>query len=152
LLELCFPSNNIGLNINLKDIPELDTTAILFSEKIGLLLQSKENLTELYKKNNVKCLKIGSIINEPKLIIKHHDFKTNLSIKEFRDKWFKTSYLLDSRQTLKKFAIKRKNNLGSQPLNYTFPRKFEGKLEEYPKEKIKAAIIREKSRNHKGNE
>ena len=147
LLELCFPSNNIGLNINLKDIPELDTTAILFSEKIGLLLQSKENLTELYKKNNIKCLKIGSVIKEPKLIIKHHDFKTNLSIKEFRDKWFNTSYLLDSRQTLKKFAIKRKNNLGSQPLNFTFPRKFEGNLEKYPKEKIKAAIIREKGSN-----
>ena len=92
-------------------------------------------------------MKIGSVIKEPKLIIKHHDFKTNLSIKEFRDKWFNTSYLLDSRQTLKKFAIKRKNNLGSQPLNFTFPRKFGGKLAKHRLKKIKAAIIREKGSN-----
>ena len=36
LLELCFPSNNIGLNIDLNVFSEIDSTAILFSEKLSI--------------------------------------------------------------------------------------------------------------------
>ena len=147
LLELCFPSNNIGLNIDLNDFSEIDTTAILFSEKLGLILQSNENLTEIYKKNNLKCFKIGSVTQEPILNIKNQNFKVNLSIEEYRNKWFNTSFLLDSKQRPEKFALERKNNLGSQPLNFIFPSKFNGKQKNFSKGKIKAAIIREKGSN-----
>ena len=50
LLELCFASNSVGMNIDFSGLEETDLVKILFSEKVGVVLQSKENLTASFNK------------------------------------------------------------------------------------------------------
>src|SRR5690606_12977795 len=66
-----------------------------------------------------------------------------------RDVWFKTSYLLDSKQTANGLAKVRYNNYKNQPLAYQFPANFDGKkpVIDGSKPRPKAAIIREKGSN-----
>ena len=48
-------------------------------------------------------------------------------IKEYRDIWYKTSFLLDSKQSKNGTALARYNNYKNQPLTYIFPSHFDGK-------------------------
>ncbi len=66
-----------------------------------------------------------------------------------RDVWYKTSYLLDQKQTANGLAKDRFDNYKNQPLQYTFPSHFTGKLPviDASKPRPKAAIIREKGSN-----
>jgi phosphoribosylformylglycinamidine synthase len=66
-----------------------------------------------------------------------------------RDVWYKTSFLLDKKQTANNLAQDRFDNYKKQPLQYTFPNKFTGKLPKINSKgtKPKAAIIREKGSN-----
>ncbi|MFN3757273.1 MAG: phosphoribosylformylglycinamidine synthase subunit PurQ, partial [Flavobacterium sp.] len=69
-------------------------------------------------------------------------------IVEYRDIWYKTSYLLDQKQTQNGLAANRFVNYKWQPLLYQFPSHFEGKLPLHEnKRKPIAAIIREKGSN-----
>ena len=45
-----------------------------------------------------------------------------------RDTWYKTSYLLDQKQTANGLAKARIDNFAKQPLQYTFPKHFTGKI------------------------
>ena len=64
-----------------------------------------------------------------------------------RDVWYKTSFLLDQKQTANCLAQDRFDNYKNQPLNYKFPANFTGKLPIIGKDRPKAAIIREKGSN-----
>ena len=44
LLELCFSSNEIGIDINLTHLGCEDSTKLLFSENTGIIIQSEKNL------------------------------------------------------------------------------------------------------------
>jgi len=70
-------------------------------------------------------------------------------VSALRDVWFKTSYLLDRKQSGDKNAKLRYDNYKNQPLKYTFPSHFDGKkpVIDAIKPKPKAAIIREKGSN-----
>ena len=79
-----------------------------------------------------------------------------LDIDHLRDVWYKTSYLLDRRQSFNGKAKERYENYKQQPLQMKFPRGFQGKLSQYgltahpssyTADKPKAAIIREKGTN-----
>ncbi|MCK5729433.1 MAG: phosphoribosylformylglycinamidine synthase subunit PurQ, partial [Draconibacterium sp.] len=74
-------------------------------------------------------------------------------IDTLRDLWFKTSYLLDRKQTKKELALQRFKNYKKHELNYNF-KNFTGKAADYGIDinrrkptGIKAAIIREKGVN-----
>jgi len=75
----------------------------------------------------------------------------NFWVDGLRDTWYKTSYLLDQKQTANNLAETRYNNYKKQPLQYTFPKHFTGKLpvisNENEKSRPKAAILREKGSN-----
>ena len=45
-----------------------------------------------------------------------------------RDVWYKTSFLLDQKQTANNLAQERFDNYKKQPLTYQFPTNFSGKL------------------------
>ena len=147
LLELCFPSLGIGLDIDLSALGEQDTARVLFSEKIGILVQSNENLTEFFDSAGIKCIKLGSVKTEATLSLKNHEFNSDFSIDELRRTWYKTSALLDAEQTEKNCSDDRFKNIDKQPLQYKFPASFSGKLKTTPTNKIKAAVIREKGSN-----
>ena len=59
LMEMCFSSLEIGMHIDLDELEEQDTSKVLFSEKIGLILQSKFDIESILKKEKIKCIRIG---------------------------------------------------------------------------------------------
>jgi phosphoribosylformylglycinamidine synthase len=66
-----------------------------------------------------------------------------------RDVWYKTSFLLDQKQTANGLAEARYKNYSQSPLSYTFPKHFKGKLPRIDSKspRPKAAILREKGSN-----
>ncbi len=153
LLEMCFAENNLGAKINLSSIEEKDIIKVLFSENSGIIIQTK-NPTEVEKEltvANINYHKIGNAVAEAQLEITNFDLQFN--IEEYRDHWFKTSYLLDQKQTANNKATDRFNNYKVQPLQFEFPKHFTGKLEDVvqlsgrAQSRPKAAIIREKGSN-----
>ena len=149
LLEICFADNNLGAALDLNAIGEEDTIKLLFSENAGVIIQAVDTSIEAaFKENGIDAVNIGLPSNSPTLSIKNAGVEINLNIDSLRDTWFKTSYLLDQKQTANDLAKSRFNNYKSQPLQYKFPTQFTGLL---PKIKVdnkpKAAILREKGSN-----
>jgi len=95
--------------------------------------------------------KIGKVVLGNELIIKNGGIEMGLNISSLRDTWFKTSYLLDTKQTAKGLAKERFENYKAQPLTYTFPKTFTGQLPSNATSSAgsrpKAAILREKGSN-----
>jgi len=150
LLELCFADVNLGANIDLTALNEADTTKVLFSENIGLVFQAKENDTIESVLNNaaISFSKIGTVTESDRLNIKNNNEAFSLSVSELRDVWFKTSYLLDQKQSGAIKAKERFDNYKNQPLAFVFPENFTGKKPVINcSKKPKAAIIREKGSN-----
>ena len=150
LLELCFANTNTGANIDLSELNEKDSIKLLFSENNGIIIQSKDDTIEsVLNENSVEFFKIGSVVEADRLNIKNNNDLYSLSVSELRDTWYKTSYLLDQKQTANNLAEDRYNNYKNQPLQYTFPQNFTGKLPKIDnsKPRPKAAIIREKGSN-----
>ena len=149
LLELCFADNDLGANLDLSDIGEQDIIKLLFSENIGVVFQAKDDSVENELKSaGVEFAKIGIPSSESTLKIKNKGIEIGLNIASLRDTWFKTSYLLDNKQTANGLAKDRYDNYKEQPLEYSFPSEFSGALPETPKvNRPKAAILREKGSN-----
>ena len=151
LLEMCFPTPDVGLNLELNALTS-DLIKVLFSENPGVVVQV-ENLqpvSSLLKESGVQFEVIGAVSDTRKLVTGNWQ----LEIDSLRAKWFSTSYQFDKIQRPKGHADKRKENIFKQKLEYKFQPKFDGKLTTYaldPKRKsksgIKAAIIREKGVN-----
>ena len=152
LLELCFANVNTGANLDLSSLGEKDSIKVLFSENAGIVIQSKDDSIEAsFSKNGIDAVKIGTVSDSHLLNIKNGDTDYSLSVSELRDTWYKTSFLLDQKQTANGLAQDRYDNYKNQPLQYTFPTHFTGKLpvisSEVEKSRPKAAIIREKGSN-----
>ena len=146
LLEMCFPNNNIGADIDLKLFGEKDLIKVLFSESLGLIFQAKSDVENIFEQNDINFLKIGNTNNSSKLSFKSLNEEIILDVNKYRDIWFKKSYLLDQRQSGKIKAKERFDNYKKQPLEFIFPKDFNG-IKPKNKNKIKAAVIREKGSN-----
>ena len=156
LLEMTFAQTELGLDLDLSAIHESDLTKTLFSQNPGLIIQVKGNgeAIKILEEDGIKFRKIGKLFSEHKVRIIDIHTKFVLDVGEMRDTWFKTSYLLDTKQSGEKSATKRFENYKLNALNFHFPLNFSGKYEQYgidPNRKtfsgIKAAIIREKGVN-----
>ncbi len=148
LLELCFADVNLGANIDLSGLGEADTAKVLFAENIGLVFQTKDASAEaILKEANVEFFKIGSVTSEATLNISNGSDTFDFDVAELRDVWFKTSYLLDAKQSGEEKAKERFDNYKKQVLDFTFPTNFDGKLPNFTGKRPKAAIIREKGSN-----
>ncbi|CAM4051484.1 phosphoribosylformylglycinamidine synthase [Flavobacterium weaverense] len=147
LLEMCFADVNLGAKIDFSVFEEKDIIKYLFAENIGIVFQAKDNATIEAKlnANGVAFYKLGNATNEPSLDFGH----CKLDIAKYRDIWFKTSFLLDQKQSKNGTAQQRFDNYKNQPLQYTFPTHFTGKspVIDNSKSRPKAAIIREKGSN-----
>ena len=95
ILEMCFAENNLGANIDLNKFEEKDLIRVLFSESLGLVFQGKTEIETILNENNIHFLKIGNVTNNSKLELKSDTTSLNLDVYNYRDIWFKTSYLLD---------------------------------------------------------
>ena len=147
LLEMCFADVNLGAKIDLSSFEEKDLVKILFSENIALVLQAKDDTTfeTTLNTNNIEFFKIGSVTSSTIVALGHLTF----DVPTLRDIWFKTSFLLDQKQSKNNKADERFRNYKNQPLHYLFPANFTGKKPEIDnsKPRPKAAIIREKGSN-----
>ncbi|MFT5864036.1 MAG: phosphoribosylformylglycinamidine synthase [Flavobacteriales bacterium] len=150
LLELCFADIDLGARLDLSDLGEADLIKLLFAENAGLVFQAKDASIEgVLKAAGVAFTKIGTVTSEPTLEIKNNGVALGLNIASLRDTWFKTSFLFDEKQTANGLAKDRFDNYKVQPLQYSFPTSFDGKLPtiDTSKPRPKAAILREKGSN-----
>ncbi|WP_286760547.1 phosphoribosylformylglycinamidine synthase [Salegentibacter sp. UBA1130] len=154
LLEMCFADTNLGADLDLTALNEKDSVKLLFNENCGIVFQAKDETAEqVLTDNNVEFFKIGKVTEGNELKIKNGAENLSFNIPEMRDVWYKTSFLLDQKQSGVDKATERFNNYKNQPLEFKFPYGFTGQLPfqsdllEKPTKAIKAAIIREKGSN-----
>jgi len=147
LLEMCFANTNLGATIDSTSFEEKDLIKILFAENIGIVFQAKNDLEleSKFNSNKISFHKIGKVTNQATLNFGPLSF----DIPKYRDIWYKTSFLLDQKQSKNGMAKARFENYKNQPLNFTFPTHFTGKkpVIDASKSRPKAAIIREKGSN-----
>lgn len=156
LLEMTFADNSTGAEVNLDVLGESDLIRVLFSEKPALVLQvadAKAVVAEL-SAAGVDAYDLGTVNTKRQFIVKACGVEFELLQDHLRDLWYKTSYLLDCRQSGEKKAAERYANYAQQPLQFLFPEGFKGSYSSLgidPKRRertgVKAAIIREKGTN-----
>ncbi len=154
LLEMNFPNRSGGMEIDLSLLPESDVVKILFAEKPAVVLQVKAAALSALQASAIVFYPIGKPTSHRQLSVTQEDLILDLNIADFRNKWSHTSFLLDAKQTLPKLAKLRYTNYTQQPLSYTYPQGFDGKLRNYgidldrkSSSGLRAAIIREKGVN-----
>ena len=149
LLEMCFADDKLGALIDLSSLGEKDTVKALFNENIGVVFQANAEVEATFAQHNIEIFKIGSAIDGDAFTVINGDDSLTFSVSTLRDTWFKTSFLLDSKQAKNGMAAARFDNYKNQKLQFTFPSHFDGKLPviDGSKPKPKAAIIREKGSN-----
>ncbi len=97
---------------------------------------------------DIEIFNIGKVVDGNTISIKNFNDNFNFNVSELRDTWFKTSYLLDQKQSKNGMAKARFENYKNQALQFEFPSHFDGKLPQLSTtNRPKAAIIREKGSN-----
>ena len=179
LLEMCFANTKGGMHINLHDIcKDGDVVKALFAENPGVVIEvsdvHKQEFKDFMEEQGVGFAKIGYPVEDSRSIVvvggsgtaaaqpteaterKEKAEATELcfDIEGLRDVWYKTSYLLDRKQSFNGKAKERFENYKKQPIEMQFNKDFKGTLAQYgisadrrEKTGIKAAIIREKGTN-----
>ena len=150
LLEMCFADVNLGADLDLTALNEKDVVKLLFNENCGIVFQAADaSVEKLFEDSNIQYFKIGTVTQTESLSIKNGDRSFKFNIPQLRDTWFKTSFLLDKKQSGTDMATQRFQNYKNQPLTFKFPENFDGKLPvlDASKPRIKAAVIREKGSN-----
>ena len=168
LLEMCFANRKGGMHINLHDIcKDGDIVKTLFAENPGVVIEvsdeHKQDFKDFMEEQGVGFAKIGYPVEDARtIVVKAGDIEQTFDIDALRDTWYKTSYLLDRKQSFNGKAAERFANYKNQPLEMVFPKSFTGKLSQYGlnpdrwkdsslftlhSSLPKAAIIREKGTN-----
>ncbi|MEN0082700.1 phosphoribosylformylglycinamidine synthase, partial [Flavobacterium lindanitolerans] len=149
LLEMCFADVNLAADFDLSNLNENDTVKVLFSENIGIVFQADASVETVLAQNNISFFNIGKVKDGNTVTIKNGSQNLSVDVAEARDTWYKTSYLLDKKQSGELKAKERFENYKKQPLQFKFPEHFTGKkpVIDASKPRPKAAIIREKGSN-----
>ena len=159
LLEMCFANTEGGMRINLHDIQGDDMVKALMAENPGVVVQisdkHKDEFKKLMEEAGVSYAKIGyPVPGERTIVVKKGDYEHIFDIDALRDKWYKTSWLLDKKQSMNGCADERYHNYKNQPVEMHFNDHFAGTLQSYgisadrrTPSGVKAAIIREKGTN-----
>lgn len=155
LLEMTFSVPDVGMNLDITSHND-DVIRILFSENPGVVLQvGDDNVAhDILRNANVDAVVLGEVTTKRSMEITSREGQFTLDIDSMRDTWFKTSFLLDSKQRPATIAEQRFKNYKHQKLEYTFPASFDGKFKSFgidPRRRsttgLRAAIIREKGVN-----
>src|SRR5574344_585098 len=158
LLEMCFANTKGGLDINFDALCGAEMVKILFAENLGIVLQIESKkldaVESVMDEEGVGFAVIGRPSEERSINIRRGKKNISIDINKMRDLWFRTSYLLDCKQSMNGCADKRYANYSKQPIDLKFNYNFTGKLSQFglnPDRRtasgIKAAIIREKGTN-----
>ncbi len=155
LLEMCFATQQGGMNIDLNSTGLNDPVKLLFSENPGVIIQVREDdgIEDILRKNGLRYYFIGRPSADRYLNISMIDHCYSFDIDFYRDKWYRSSFLLDTKQSGDKNAVGRYNNYKLQPVVFDL-KNFRGTFSslgiDHMRRKrtgINAAIIREKGVN-----
>ncbi len=151
LLEMCFADVNLGADFDISSLNEEDAIKVLFAENSGIVFQADVAVEAVLNENNIEFFTIGTANNSGTVTIKNNEDNFSFDVAQLRDVWYKTSFLLDQKQTANGLAQVRFDNYKKQPLRYQFPANFTRILPKNPNtsktSRPKAAIIREKGSN-----
>ena len=155
LLEMCFGNSKGGLQVKLDYLEGNSLVTNLFAENPGVLIQVKDrkSVEKVLEANGVGFARIAVPIEERRLEINKKKQAYTFSINDLRDVWFRSSYLLDKKQSGEACAQSRFNNYKNQALEFKFTDTFKGKFSQFGLSQdrkpsgVKAAIIREKGTN-----
>ena len=149
LLEMCFADRDMGASIDLSVLGGQDIIEKLFAENIAIVFQAKESAETVLAANGVDFYKIGTVTSKAILEVKNASESWDFDVDHLRDVWFKTSYLLDKKQSGPVKAKERFENYKNHVLKYNFPSQFDGKkpVIDSSKPRPKAAVLREKGSN-----
>ena len=158
LLEMTFANTKGGLNINLDKIKTDDLTKILFAENPGVVIQvandKRSEVKKFLEDEGVGYVNIGEPAEARTLAVQKNGQTFDFDIDALRDVWYKSSFLLDQKQSFNGKAAERYQNYKQQPLQWNMLPGFTGKLSQYSlnpdrreKSGLRAAIIREKGTN-----
>ncbi|MDD7095090.1 MAG: phosphoribosylformylglycinamidine synthase [Bacteroidales bacterium] len=158
VLEMTFANTKGGVNLDLDGMAEQDIVKVLFAENPALVIQVANNqcgkVERELAERGVKFIYIGEPSEERTVTVTQNGDEYMFFIDYLRDLWFKTSYLLDCKQSGNKLAKARFENYKKQPLRWRMPAGFTGKAADlgingfkHGKTGIKVAIIREKGVN-----
>ncbi len=150
LLEMCFGDTDLGAEIDLSGLQEEDRIKVLFAENSGVILQSDrpESVERLLNERRIAFHRIGKAVSGSAL--KFSKWSLEFDIDTYRDFWYRTSYLLDDKQTARGLARDRFENYKKQALQFRLPAHFDGKLRDHRASgslRPRAAVIREKGSN-----
>ena len=150
LLEMTFANNEGGMDIDLSALGN-DLISVAFSEQPAVVIQVKDKkVNELLDKEGIKYNVIGKPNGKRSINLKKGQEAYELDINALRDLWYKSSYLLDRKQSGETKAKERFENYKNQALKFDFG-SFTGKAKDLGIDMhrrtpsgVKAAIIREK--------
>lgn len=157
VLEMAFANEEGGVDLDANVLQQMGSgnpVAALFAEAPALVLQVAEEqvqkVLEMLASHQVTAFRLGSTTQGHTLQLG----TLTLTIPALRRLWFKTSYLLDIRQSGAQKAKERFESFDKTPLHYMFPAWFTGRMDlreqalaqcqQQGKSLPKAAIIREK--------
>ena len=166
LLEMTFANTKGGMDIDLSSFSGEDIVKNLLAENPGVVIQVKDSDIEavenLFDEAGISYAPIGKPAAGREITVKKDSYNHTFDVEEMRDAWYKTSHLLDRKQSFNGQADERAKNYKNQPLEMKFNDDFQGTLSQYglnadrwknpplplPKGGIpRAAIIREKGTN-----
>jgi len=131
LLEMCFANVNGGMELEVGNF-SIHSNVIewLFTENPGIIVQIHDNKAENLEKellnHSIKFERLGKPCTERKIKIDFKGIKYHFDIDKMRDVWYRSSYLLDTKQSGSECAERRFTNYGQQPLEFVFPEGFTG--------------------------
>ena len=111
------------MELDFSGLQEKDLIKILFSEKVGVIVQSPIDLSASFKSVGIKAIPIGQVNEKSELNIG----TMHVSIPSMRKVWMSTSTKLEQKQTTEQLAHIRADNVVQQPLKFNFPQHFDGK-------------------------
>jgi phosphoribosylformylglycinamidine synthase len=165
LLEMCFANTKGGLALDLDKIKGDDIVKVLFAENPGIVIQVADadapRAKKILEDAGIAYAKIGVPSADRTITIKRHQSNAQVpnselanreltlvfDIDELRDAWYKTSYLLDRRQSFNGKAAERFQNYKNVPLECTFKAPQLKTVARPESNRPVAAIIREKGTN-----
>jgi len=156
LLEMTFANATGGLSINLDPIGAPDIIKALFSENPGVVIQvsDTQKVKAILSDAGITPIEIGGPHSKRSIAITLSGDEYSFSIDTLRDTWYRSSYLLDRKQSGERLSRVRFDSYKDQTLRFKFPESFTGQFAQYGLDSnrtsptgIKAAIIREKGVN-----
>ena len=151
LLEMCFAENDLGAVIDTSNFKTGHFEKIAFAENSAIVLQTNnaKKTAEILANAGVRFKNIGYATNSKNIEWTHREKFFCLEVAHYRKIWYRTSYLLDKKQSGAEKAKERFENFEKQPLTFSFPENFRGVLPPLEKadDKPIVAIIREKGSN-----